>query len=396
MIEIATPGTGSEEVAVGGGAGAARRLPILPLRDTVTYPDTLTPLAVGQERSIQLVNDVLSGNRMLAMVASRDPELETPGPDDLYEYGVSGIVARMLKVPDGTLRILVQGGQRIRVVEWIEDRPYPVARVEEIHDVIEEGPELTALMRNVQQTFSTHHRGGPVPPRGAADGGRQRRGPVRARAPDRRRAADQDRGEAGAARGARRRQAAAAALGDPRARDRGRRDRLAHPVPGPVRDRQVPARVRPAPAAQGDPGRARRARPGRGRGRGAARAARGPRAARGGAASQAERELSRLEKLPQAAAEHGVIRTYLEWIAALPWDKTTEDNLDLKHAREVLDADHYDIEKVKDRILEFLAVRSLKPDARGSILCLVGPPGVGKTSLGQSIAGALERKFERI
>ncbi len=109
-----------------------------------------------------------------------------------------------------------------------------------------------------------------------------------------------------------------------------------------------------------------------------------------------ERELSRLEKLPQAAAEHGVIRTYLEWIASLPWDSTTEDNLDLKHAREVLDADHYDIEKVKDRILEFLAVRSLKPDARGSILCLVGPPGVGKTSLGKSIAGALERKFERI
>jgi ATP-dependent Lon protease len=111
---------------------------------------------------------------------------------------------------------------------------------------------------------------------------------------------------------------------------------------------------------------------------------------------QAERELSRLEKLPQAAAEHGVIRTYLEWIAALPWDASTEDNLDLVHAREVLDADHYDIEKVKDRILEFLAVRRLKPDARGSILCLVGPPGVGKTSLGQSIARALGRRFERI
>ena len=111
---------------------------------------------------------------------------------------------------------------------------------------------------------------------------------------------------------------------------------------------------------------------------------------------QADRELARLEKLPQAAAEHGVIRTYLEWIASLPWDKSTEDNLDLAHAREVLDADHYDIEKVKDRILEFLAVRRLKPDARGSILCFVGPPGVGKTSLGHSIARALGRKFERI
>ena len=111
---------------------------------------------------------------------------------------------------------------------------------------------------------------------------------------------------------------------------------------------------------------------------------------------QADRELARLEKLPQAAAEHGVIRTYLEWLASLPWDTTTEDNLDLAHAREVLDEDHYDIEKVKERILEFLAVRRLKPDARGSILCFVGPPGVGKTSLGQSIARALGRKFERI
>ena len=98
---------------------------------------------------------------------------------------------------------------------------------------------------------------------------------------------------------------------------------------------------------------------------------------------QVDRELARLEQLPPAAAEHGVIRTYLEWIASLPWGTRTEDNLDLAHAREVLDEDHYDIEKVKDRILEFLAVRKLKPDARGSILCFVGPPGVGKTSLGQ-------------
>ena len=102
--------------------------------------------------------------------------------------------------------------------------------------------------------------------------------------------------------------------------------------------------------------------------------------------TQVDRELSRLEKIPQAAAEHGVIRTYLEWMASLPWGKGTVDNLDLKHAREVLDEDHYDIEKVKDRILEFLAVRKLKPDARGPILCLAGPPGVGKTSLGQSVA----------
>ena len=114
------------------------------------------------------------------------------------------------------------------------------------------------------------------------------------------------------------------------------------------------------------------------------------------ARKQVDRELARLERLQPAMAEYGVIRTYLEWIAALPWDKETEDNLDLAHAREVLDEDHYDIEQVKDRILEFLAVRRLKPDARGSILCFVGPPGVGKTSLGRSIGAALGREFERI
>ena len=110
----------------------------------------------------------------------------------------------------------------------------------------------------------------------------------------------------------------------------------------------------------------------------------------------AERELDRLEKLPPQAAEHGVIRTYLEWIATLPWSKSTDDDLDLKKARRVLDRDHYDIDKVKERILEFLAVRKLKPDAPSSVLCFVGPPGVGKTSLGRSIARAMGRKFERI
>ncbi|HEX5983584.1 MAG TPA: endopeptidase La, partial [Solirubrobacterales bacterium] len=110
----------------------------------------------------------------------------------------------------------------------------------------------------------------------------------------------------------------------------------------------------------------------------------------------AERELSRLEKLPPAAAEHGVIRTYLEWLVELPWSKETEDNLDLRHAREVLDADHYDLERIKDRILEYLAVRKLNPSSPGPILCFVGPPGVGKTSLGKSIARALGREFERI
>src|SRR6476659_7676753 len=129
-------------------------LPVLPLRETVPYPDTLTPLAVGQDRSVRLVNEVLSGERMLVLVASRDPEKEEPGPADLYDVGVAGIVARMLKVPDGTIRILVQGTERVRIGDYVAEEPYLVARIEPLPDELEPSPELEALTRNVQRTFS--------------------------------------------------------------------------------------------------------------------------------------------------------------------------------------------------------------------------------------------------
>ncbi|HEX2265556.1 MAG TPA: LON peptidase substrate-binding domain-containing protein, partial [Solirubrobacterales bacterium] len=129
-------------------------LPILPLRDTVAFPETLAPLAVGQERSIHLINDVLGTNRMLAMVTARDPENEVPGPDDLYGVGVVGAVARMVKVPDGTLRILVQGMQRVKLGSFVAEQPYMVARISAMPDVIEPSAELEALSRNVQRTFS--------------------------------------------------------------------------------------------------------------------------------------------------------------------------------------------------------------------------------------------------
>ena len=280
-IDIEALGDGGRAVALGAPPLPAQ-LPVLPLRDTVTFPDTLTPLAVGQERSVRLVNDVLAGDRMLVMVGSRDPDSESPG------------ARPALRVRRRRHRRAHAQGARRDAADPRPGRPArPRRRVGRPRRPTSsrasprrptsssEGPELTALMRNVQQTFSTHHRGGPVPARGAPARGRQPRRPVGALAPDRRLAADQDRGEAGAARGARRRQAAAAAVGDPRPRARGRRDRRAHPVAGAVRARQVPARVPAAPAAQGDPGGARRARPGRGRGRGAARAARRAQAARG-------------------------------------------------------------------------------------------------------------------
>ncbi len=151
-IEIPTPDGRTQEVPVGTSLPDA--LPVLPLKDSVPFPEMLTPLAVGQPRSIELVNDVLGGNRMLAMVASRDSEVEDPGPEDLYTVGVAGVVARMLKVPDGSLRILVQGGQRVELGETVQRDPYLIARIAPAPDVLEPSAELEALFRNVQQTFT--------------------------------------------------------------------------------------------------------------------------------------------------------------------------------------------------------------------------------------------------
>jgi ATP-dependent Lon protease len=394
MIEIAGGGEG-RSVPVGGQRGLPATLPVLPLRETVPLPDTLTPLAIGQERSIELVNDVLAGNRMLVMVASKNAELEAPGPDELYGVGVVGSVARMMKVPDGTLRILVQGGQRVRIDSFTQTEPYLAAEISELPDTIAESPELTALSRNVQETFSRIVDQVPYLPEEL--------------------------------------QYAIANIEDPSA--------LSHLIAGSLRlkpdekqdlleETDVLKRLRRLveilarelevisigseiqSQVQADLDKTQREYVLRQQLE-AIRRELGefdesaveanelrqqleeielPEDVR----RQVDRELKRLEALPPSAAEHGVIRTYLEWMASLPWEKQTEDNLDLDHAREVLDDDHYDIERVKDRILEFLAVRRLNPDAPGGILCFVGPPGVGKTSLGRSIARALGREFERI
>jgi ATP-dependent Lon protease len=370
-------------------------LPILPLRESVPFPETLTPLAVGQERSIKLVNDVLGGNRMLVMVASKDPEEEKPKPDDLYDVGVAGVVARMLKVPDGSLRILVHGAQRVTIGEYVATDPYLVARIEEAPDIVIPSPELEGLRRNVQATFSQIIEQVPYLPEEL--------------------------------------QVAVANLEDPA--------ELAHIIAGSLRikteekqalleERDVAARLRllsellarelelisigsriqsqvqsemekgqreyflrqQLKAIQEELGEVDEQQAEAQELREQIEAAGLPEHA----AKQAERELQRFERLPPQSAEHGVIRSYLEWLASLPWSKSTEDHLDLKAARVQLDADHYDIDKVKERILEFLAVRKLKPDARSSILCFVGPPGVGKTSLGRSVAAAMGRRFERI
>ncbi len=370
-------------------------LPVLPLRETVTFPETLTPLAVGQERSITLVDDVLGANRMLAMVAARDPEDEEPAPDGLYEVGVVGIVARMLKVPDGTLRILVQGTQRVRLGPYVAEEPYLVARIAELPDVIDEGPELEALTRNVQRTFTEIVEHIPYLPEELQMAVANIEDPAAL-------------GHliAGALRIATEEKQQLLEEVDVAVRLRQLSQILARELEVVQLGSQIQSQVQSEvdkgqrefflrqqlKAIQDELGEGDEQQAEVNELREKVEQAELPEHA----LKAAERELSRLEKLPPAAAEHGVIRGYLEWLVELPWSKWTEDNLDIGHAREVLDADHYDLEKVKDRILEYLAVRKLKPDSPGPILCFVGPPGVGKTSLGRSIAKALGREFERI
>jgi ATP-dependent Lon protease len=370
-------------------------LPILPLREMVTFPDTLTPLAVGQERSIKLVDDVLAGNRMLAMVASSDAEKEEPGPEDLHGVGVAGVVARMLKVPDGTIRILVQGTQRVRIGDFLQTEPYLIARVTELPDHLEPSQELQALTRNVQSTFSEIIEQIPYLPEELQMAVANMDDPsalshliagaLRIPAAEKQELLE----EVDVLKRLRRlseilaRELEVVRLGTQIQSqvqseiDKGQREYL-------LREqlKAIQAELGEADEQQAEINELRER----------IEEADLPEDAR----KAAERELSRLERLPPAAAEYGVIRTYLEWLVELPWNKRTEDNLDIPHAREVLDEDHYDLEKVKDRILEYLAVRKLNPESHGPILCFVGPPGVGKTSLGRSIAKALGRDFERI
>ena len=371
------------------------RLPVLPLKETVVFPESMTPLAVGQERSVKLIDDVVSGERMLALFTVENEEADPPGWDDLYRVGTVAVVHKMIKVPDGTLRILVQGVQRVRLVEPVQDEPYLVAELEDLPEVVPESPEVEALTRTVQQQFAQIIGLTPYLPEELQLAAANVDDPtalthliastLRLKTEERqelletadveerlRRIAailgrEVEMSELGS-----KIQSQVASEIDKSQREFFLRQQLKaiQEELGEVDDQQaeinelleqLEARDLPEHVAK-----------------------------------VTAREVSRLERLPPAAAEYGVIRTYLDWILSLPWGTVTEDDLDLDHAQQILDEDHFDLEKVKERIIEHLAVSKLKNDLSGQILCFVGPPGVGKTSLGQSIARALGRKFARI
>ncbi|MBL8152613.1 MAG: endopeptidase La [Anaerolineae bacterium] len=387
-------------------------LPILPLRGVVVYPQTAIPLTVGQPRSIKLVDDVIAGDRLIGLVAARNPDLETPGPEDVYQIGTLASIHRLFRAPDGTIRLLVQGLARIQVDEYTETEPYLRAKVHPIPETIEDTLEVEALVRNVVELFGKLADLVPSIPGELISNTLNVDDPlqlvyaistyIRISLQDSQEILELESTDAKLRRLmtilskelevlelGRKIQSEAQSEMEKVQREYFLREQLKaiQRELGESDEQTVEIEMfRKRIAESGMSEEARK---------------------------EAERELDRLSKLPTAAAEYGVIRTYLDWITSLPWAKSSEDNLDIAHAREVLDTDHYGLKDIKERILEYLAVRKLRQERgvdaieredayairrerRGAILCFVGPPGVGKTSLGASIARAMGRKFIRM
>ncbi|MBX6771580.1 MAG: endopeptidase La [Chloroflexi bacterium] len=380
-------------------------LPILPLKDTVVYPLTTTPLAVGQERSLRLVEHVVSSNRLVGLVAVKDPTVERGEPENSYTIGTLAEITQILRIPDGTIRLLVKGKERIRVIEYVAREPFLKARVESIPETIETGVEIEALVHNAQTLFQKLVGLSSQLPDELATAVINLEdalqivyfiaNSLRLELADRQEllAMDSLRSKLEFISNIMTREIEVLELGkriQSEAQERlskAQREYFLREQLRAIRKELGETDETESEIAQL---------------RAKIEEANLPAEAR----AEAERELSRLEKLSPASPEHAVIRTYLDWIVALPWNTSTGGTIDVARARQILDEDHYDLGKVKDRILEYLAVLKLRQERLGEqestrehrepILCFVGPPGVGKTSLGQSIARATGRKFVRM
>jgi ATP-dependent Lon protease len=386
-------------------------LPLLPLRGLVIYPQTAVPLTVGQPRSIKLVDEVVSGDRMIALVTAKDPDLETPGPDDIYRVGTLATIHRLFRAPDGTIRMLVQGIARLSVEDFTSIDPFLRAKVQGAAETVEKSLEVEALTRNVIDQFTRLAELVPSIPGELISNALNVDDPlqlvytiatyIRIDLGDAQQILELDSVEAKLRRLmsilskelevlelGRKIQTEAQSEMEKVQREYFLREQLKAIQRELGEGDEQLVEVEEFRAKIESSGMSDEAR------------------------KEATRELDRLSKLPTAAAEYGVIRTYLDWITSLPWSKQTEDNLDIAHARTVLDEDHYGLKDIKERILEYMAVRKLRSERaeemkgaesdylrrsrEGAILCFVGPPGVGKTSLGASIARAMGRKFIRM
>jgi ATP-dependent Lon protease len=373
-------------------------LPVLPLRDTVLFPNSFMPLAVAREASVRLIDEATTSGRMIGVFTQREASVEEPVQEDLYAIGTATHVHKMFKLPDGSLRLIVQGLARIRLDRVTQTRPYLKAAVtvaaEDLRD--EDHLEIDALQRNIKSNFQQVVSLSPL----LSDDLQA----LAANITDPGKLADFI-------------ASSLATIGTPVKQEvlatldiRARMDALNRILIKELEVLELGSKIQSQ--VQSEVGKNQREyflreqlkaiQKELGEGDEQAKeieelrtkieALGMPDAVK----KEALRELDRLSKMPVAAAEYTVSRTYLDWMVALPWSKRTEDSIDLKRTKDVLDADHSGLEKVKDRVLEYLAVRKLNPDVKGPILCFLGPPGVGKTSLARSIANSLGRKFVRV
>jgi ATP-dependent Lon protease len=373
-------------------------LPVLPLRDTVLFPNSFMPLAVAREASVRLIDEATTSGRMIGVFTQREASVEEPVQEDLYPIGTATHIHKMFKLPDGSLRLIVQGLARIRLERLTQARPYLKAAVtaadEELRE--EDHLEIDALQRNIKSIFQQVVSLSPL----LSDDLQA----LAANITDPGKLADFI-------------ASSLATIGTPVKQEvlatldiRSRMDTLNRLLIKELEVLELGSKIQSQ--VQSEVGKNQREyflreqlkaiQKELGEGdeqakeieelRSKIEAVGMPETVK----KEALRELDRLSKMPVAAAEYTVSRTYLDWVVALPWSKRTEDSIDLRRTKEVLDADHSGLEKVKDRVLEYLAVRKLNPDVKGPILCFVGPPGVGKTSLAKSIASSLGRKFVRV
>jgi len=373
-------------------------LPVLPLRDTVLFPNSFMPLAVAREASVRLVEEANAAGRLIGVFTQRQASLEEPMQDDLYPVGTVTHIHKMFKLPDGSLRLIVQGVERVTLDTVVQTRPYLRAAVTVASDQLrdEDRLEIDALQRNIKSNFQQVVSLSPL----LSDDLQT----LAANITEPGKLADFI-------------ASSLATIGTPVKQEilstldvRARMDALNRILIKELEVLELGSRIQSQ--VQSEVGKNQREyflreqmkaiQKELGEGDEQAKEIEELRAkidAAGmpdGVRKEAIRELDRLSKMPVAAAEYTVSRTYVDWLIALPWSKRTEDSIDLKHTKDVLDADHSGLEKVKDRVLEYLAVRKLNPDVKGPILCFLGPPGVGKTSLARSIANSIGRKFVRV
>jgi len=372
-------------------------LPVLPMPDMVVFPYMIIPLFVNRERSAKAVDQALAENRMILLISQKNAAVDDPKAEDLHDFGTVSVIMRMLKLPDGRVRILVQGFSRAKVELYDESKPYITAKVQPKTEpqVIPDSIELEAVIRNVKSSLEKMvSLGKNISPDLVA---------IAANLDDPARLSDLvasnldlkvDKAQE------------VLELIDPVERLRRVHDLMAKEIEVLEVQNDINTQARgemdksqrefylrqQMKAIQTELGEGNEIQEELEQYRAKIKKAKMPQEV----TEEAERQLGRLERMHPDAAETATLRNYLDWMVSLPWSKATKDNLDLKKAQKILDEDHYGLEKIKERIIEHLAVRKLKKNSRGPILCFVGPPGVGKTSLGKSIARALGRKFVRM